>query len=294
MGLLGFGWLLMLGPWPRLPTGGLLPIPLPWLGLHTALPFFDRLWWPIRASLLAVPALAVLAARGVQALSSRAPAAGRTPLRLVLATAVLAEVVLGGAYLPVTRGPAPPLDEALYARLDGAVVTTPVLGRSSHARHALWAQAFHGRPVSAGLGDHLAEHVPAAHRDYVEANDLLAALHAVSQDRGAATVITPDAVQTLLDDGFRWVVVDPAAYRPGRQGEWARAFRSVLEPLWGRPTHSVGLAAAWRIAPLEAPVSVPAVAPVEAGLPEESMFPAQVRHGGRPPGPPPPTGRGRP
>ncbi len=297
LALLGLGWALMLGPWPRNPAGGLLPVPLPWLALHELLPFFDRLWWPVRASVLAVPAVGLLAARGVGAVTGRLPARARWPAAGGLAVLVLLEIGVAGAYLPVTRGPAPPLERALYAGLDGALVTTPVLGRSSHGRHVLWAQAAHGLPISGGLGDHLPEHVPDAHRAYVETNGLLAALHAVSQGVAAPAEVTPADVQALLDDGFRWVVVDPVAYRPGREGAWARAFRQVLEPVWGRETHASGRAAAWRITPIDAPVTLPAIAPVEADLPPETPFSAPVRHGGPPHGSArggPVKGRGRP
>ena len=50
----GLGWSLTLGPWLRSLAGDPLPIPLPWLLLHEFVPGFERLWWPIRASVLVV------------------------------------------------------------------------------------------------------------------------------------------------------------------------------------------------------------------------------------------------
>lgn len=288
-GLAALGWALSLGPWLRGLDGAPLPIPLPWLALHDLLPGFSRLWWPVRASVLAVPALAVLAARGVGVLAARLPRwrpAGAGVLTLLL----LGEILGRGAYLPAPRGPGRPVARDLYARLDGALLTTPVLGRSADSRHLLWLQAHHGLPILSGLGEHLPAHVSAEQAAFVQGNGLLRALHDVAWDRMEGGTVTPADVSSLQEAGFVWAVVDPAAYRLRREGPWARQHREVLDAVFGPATHRVGEAAAWRIVPPAAPVELPALRPVEPDLPADEGIPVRVRRG---PGPgAPPSGPG--
>ena len=286
------GWMLTLGPWMRWSGGAPLPIPLPWLALHDLLPGFSRLWWPVRASVLAVPALALLAGRGVGALATRLPR-WRGPAAALLSALVLAEILGRGAYLPSPRGPGRPFAATLYAQLDGALVTTPVLGRSGDARHLLWLQAHHGHPVLAGLGEHLPAHVSSEQAAFVRANGLLRALHDVAWDRFEGGTVTPADVTALQAAGFRWVVVDPAAYRLGREGPWARQHREVLDVVFGPPAHTEGMASAYAITVPPVAVTLTGLRPIEPDIPEDQGIPVRVRRDPGPSGGPPPS-RGRP
>ena len=281
LAIAALGWALSLGPWLRGPGGAPVPIPLPWLALHDLLPGFSRLWWPVRASVLAVPALAVLAGRGVGVLAARLPRAGPAVAPLIAAL-LLAEILGRGAFLPAPRGPGRPVEAPLYTALDGALVTTPVLGRSADARHLLWLQAHHGRPVLAGLGEHLPAHVSAEQAAFVRGNGLLAALHDLAWDRFGGGTVTPADILALRAAGFRWVVVDPAAYRLGREAAWARQHRTVLDAVLGPAQHRHGGASAYALTPPAAPVVLPGAAPVEPDLPVDAGIPVRVR---RDPGP---------
>ena len=270
------GWLLTLGPWLRGAGGEPLPIPLPWLALHELLPGFSRMWWPMRASVLAVPALAFLATRGIDGIAASLPR--RRPIaRAGLGLIVLLELRSGAAYLPIPRGPSHPVAEHLYGRLEGALLTTPVLGRSADARHLLWLQAHHGLPVLSALGEHLPAHVSPEHAAYVDGNPLLRALHDVAWDRMTGARVEPADVTALLDAGFRWAVVDPSAYPPRTSAAWSRQHREVLDAVFGRPTLTVGPVAAWRLRPPAAPVTLPALPPLEPGLTADPTLPVRVR-----------------
>ena len=272
----GLGWVLTLGPWLRGAGGEPLPIPLPWLALHDLLPGFSRMWWPVRASVLVVPALALLAARGIDGIANSLPRA-RPWARSALALLLLAEIGLRAAYLPLPRGPGRPVESRLYEQLDGALVTTPVLGRSADARHLLWLQAHHGLPILAALGDHLPAHVSPAQSAYVAQNALLRQLHAVAGDRTGEARVEPGDVSALLDAGFRWVVVDPTAYPPRTADAWARQHRAVLDAVFGPPSLSSGPVAAWRIEAPAATVVLPALQAVEPGLTPDLGIPVRIR-----------------
>jgi hypothetical protein len=258
------GWALTLGPWLRSPGGGFLEIPLPWLFLHEYLPFFSRLWWPTRASLLVVPAICVLAALGARAVLRGRPAwVALVPLALLLG-----ELGVRAHYLPVPMGPGRPVDTAFYAKLDGALITTPVMGPSGGGRHLLWLQAWHGMPILGGLGDHLPGHIPKQQQQFIDDNGLLRALRDASDDRMRGGVVTPADIEALQAAGFRWVVVDASVYRPSREGPWSRNFREVVEPVWGRPDVSSRRAVAWEVTAIDSAVTLPALRRVEADLTE--------------------------
>lgn len=280
------GWILTLGPWLRGADGAPLPIPLPWLALHDLLPGFSRMWWPTRASVLVVPAVAFLAARGIDGITASLPRR-RAIARVGLSLIVLVELGVGAAYLPIPRGPSHPVAQGLYERLDGALLTTPVLGRSADTRHLLWLQAHHGLPVLSALGDHLPAHVSPEHAAYVTGNPLLRALHDVAWDRMTGARVDPADVNALIDAGFRWAVVDPAAYPPRTSAAWSRQHREVLDSVFGPPTLAVGPVAAWRLQAPPAPVDLPALAPLQPGLTADPTLPVRVRRetGGAPGGP---------
>lgn len=267
------GWGLLLGPYLRDGRGDLMGPPLPYRLLFDHLPLFDRLWWPTRAMPLVLAALAVLSAAGVEGLAARLGRPGRW-VALPLLVLLFAEVGLRNPYspLPATR----PREHrpALYAGLEGALITTPVTGTSADGRHALYLQVLHGRPISGGLGDHIASHRPAGYDAFIAGNGLLSALATLSQGGRPSGRVEPADLQALLDVGFRWVVVDPSLFRPGREGPWTAAFRALLESVLGPADREEARGAAWALHPIGGPVQLPEIEPPE---PASAAKPPRMR-----------------
>jgi len=251
----GLGWLLTLGPYLKDAEGVPRRLALPYLFLYDHLPSFDRLWWPQRLELLPLVALAVLAGLGL----SRST--GRTVAAAILA--LVADVGLRSGALPATAAAPRPVSAAIYAAVDGPVVTTPVLSEDELVRHVLWMQIHHGQPILGGLGEHLPSHRPPGYTDHVQKRRLLRALERMSVGTFRDFIVYPRDIDELLEDGFRWVVVDEQVYGLGLQEEWAAAFAHILTPVFGPPDVVDGHSAAWRITPLEDPVSIPEIPAVE-------------------------------
>lgn len=280
------GWVLTLGPFLR-GLHGVHAIPLPWLWLHDAVPMFSRLWWPERAELLVWVGLGGLASAGLAWGWERLP--GGAPARAVGLVVALA-LLLGFRARPLPAGPAPTIDPDLYAPLDGALLTVPVMGDDDHGRKLLWAQAHHKRPILAGLGDHLPGHRPAPYEDFVRDNPLLAGLHALSVGPTQPTTVHPKDVAALREVGFRWVVFDAHATRPGLERRWAAAWTRALTPVLGPPDLRRPSGLAWRLDAMEAPAVMPAQGAVEAGIRDQPLAPLHrggPPSGGRPPARPP-------
>ena len=134
-------------------------------------------------------------------------------------------------------------------------------------------QGFHEQPILGGLGDHISAHRPPGYEEYINDRVILRALSEVSQGTFQDANVMPDDVQALLDDGFTWIVIDPAAYSPGLEDRWAAAFTSFCQSIWGTPTVEVGLARAWKISPIAHSVYIENIPPVEhAGPRTEEGF----------------------
>ncbi len=141
-------WVLALGPYPVGRTAGgregcLLALPLPYWGLHLALPGFDGFSHPLRFLALAY-ALGALSLGGLlQALHLRLR--GRWPRRaLSLGMAAIVVVVLARR-APVPVDPPPPTPPALATLGDGS---SPLLLLPLQASDFLvYAQISHGRPT---------------------------------------------------------------------------------------------------------------------------------------------------
>lgn len=281
------GWVLTLGPYLR-GLHGVHPIPLPWLWLHDVAPLFSRLWWPERAELLVWVGVSGLASAGLAWGLARVPGGRRGRLASLVA---LAALLIGLRARPLPAGPAPTIDPELYGPLDGALVTVPVMGDDDHGRKLLWAQTHHGRPILAGLGDHLPGHRPPGYEAFVRDNGLLAGLHALSVGSTAPATVSPDDVAALREAGFRWVVFDAHAARPGLERRWAAAWTRALTPVLGVPDVRRPGGLAWRLDPLDGPAVMPAQDAVEAGIIDQQLAP--LHRGGPPPGGRPPPRRPR-
>lgn len=258
----GLGYLLALGPYWKTAAGRSVEPALPYLWLYEHLPFFERLWWPDRFEVLVVIGLALLAGAGLSRIASRAPGPPWLPAAAGLAL-LLADERWRHSWAPVLSEPLRTVDTAFYDAIDGPVLTTPVFGPSESNRFALWAQIHHEQPVLAGLGDHLPAHRAPGIDAYVAANPLLAALARLSQGTLPETEVAPDAFQALVDDGFRWFVVDPLVYSPSFETAWSEAFTTVAEAAWGPADVSGDAARAWRLTVPTEPVTLPAVGAVE-------------------------------
>ena len=267
----GAGWVLTLGPYLRT-RAGVQDIPLPWLLLHDHLPFFSRLWWPERAELLVWVGLVPLMGLAVDGLLERRPWP-RWWARLGF-LAILGGLVLPHRSQPLRAGPTPPVDLQLYGGVDGAILTLPVMG-DEHSRKLLWLQAHHGHPILGGLGDHLPGHRPVAFEDFVGENPLLAYLRDLSSGRAAETTVQPEDVRSLRDAGFTTVVADAAGVRPGLDRRWMATWDAALQPLLGLPDVRVPAGLAWQLQVPDGPVTLPALGPVERGVPSRPVGPLQ-------------------
>ena len=75
--------------------------------------------------------------------------------------------------------------------------------------------------------------------------------------------ITPADVDILIEDGFQYIVVDPAAYSPGLEAKWVAAFSSFCEQLWGKPYTEAAGGRSWRISKIPETVIIEDIEPVE-------------------------------
>lgn len=254
------GYVLTLGPYLKGYDGELTPIKLPYLLLYDHFPFFNRLWWPGRMALIFMVPVLVLAALHLDRLAARWPR--RRALVLAAGSlAVLIDVDMRNAFVPI-MGRAPEVyNAALYEALDGPIITTPVLGQDPAGRHHLWFQVYHQQPILYGLGAHISSHRPTGYEAYIKANGLLAALEAVSENRSEVKLITPSDIDRLASDGFRWAVVDPTTYTFDYAANYWYNFAQVFLRVWGQPDISSGNAHAWRVRPIPSTVTIPALTP---------------------------------
>ena len=272
LGAAAVGYVLTLGPWLKDGDGQPHAIPLPYLLLYDHVPFFNRLWWPGRMAIIAMVPLTVLAALHLERLASRASRWRSMALFLGM-VAVLADMDWRNDFAPVVARSPQHYKAELYEKLDGALLTTPVLGKDPAGRHNLWFQVYHHLPIQYGLGAHIPSHRPLGYDDYVERNSLLLALAGVSRSSFDGGWVMPEDVEALYADGFRWAVVDPMAYSTEYASNFRQNFTKVFTTIWGQPDVEAGLAAAWRIEAIRQPVSLPAIrgaAPEDFGKPVEA------------------------
>ncbi len=250
------GYVLALGPFLIITPGQPTRIPMPFLLLHHGVPFFERMWWPARAIPVFLAGLSVLAALGFD----RSVAMLKVKRSVLLALAVgtlLAEILLRSNAGGYRSGTLPHYDEDVYSLLDGALITTPVFGDANPSRFNLWLQVNHGLPILSGNGDHLRSHLPPGFEDYVLGNTLLQALAWIAGGATRPEEVTPDDVQALLDDGFRWVVVDDRCQNPVHAEYQSENYRRFLGLMWGPIAHEGDGVEAWPILPIDEPRVVP-------------------------------------
>ena len=247
------GWILTLGPYLRLGDNTPTSIPLPYLLLYDHLPFFSRFWWPQRLELLVVVGIAILAALATDQILASRPAK-----RWLLAAPfiVLLDSPWRTPHLPIPSHEPLSTEWELYEKLEGAVVTLPLMTMQGTSRHQLWMQTHHEQPILGGLGEQHAGHRPPGFEAFVRSNLLLDALWSLGNGSFQSTTLSPNSIEELRDLGFEWVVLDPLTFEPGLRYSWVRTFEVFLEKIWGPPDLTTGEVTAWKIKPLDAPVEI--------------------------------------
>lgn len=261
----GLGWVLALGPYLRGADGAPRPYGLPYLFLYDHLPFFARLWWPERWTLLCWVGVCVLSALHLDLLLARI-GRWRGAAVALCALALVWDLRSRDAFAPLLISEPPAVDHAFYAQIDGPVLTTPVLGDDAASRFLLWAQVWHGQPILSGLGAHLEGHRPPGVEAAVQANALLRLLSRVGGASPAEEVVGPADLAALRDQGFRWVVVDPIAYSLENRRGFETAYAAILSQLWGDADVTGQAARAWRLRPIQREIRLRAT-PVRAVAP---------------------------
>ena len=249
----GLGWLLALGPKLH-GYREVTDISLPFGWIQSLIPAMERMWWPQRFELLAVVGLGLLAGLGLDRFL-----ASRSRHRLWLLAVLLLSLVdapLRSGVLPVKADPVPRVSSALYADLEGALLTVPVSPSALVSTRAMYLQTHHGQPALTGDGEHLDAHRPDAYDQLIDGNDVLSAVRTLSHTGQVKTTIQPDSVDALMAAGFVYAVTDPVVY-PGRAGrQWSethsRFFRAVLVP----PMRQADGGAVWQLSAIDAPVEI--------------------------------------
>lgn len=256
------GYILTLGPYLKLIDPQPLRVALPYLFLYDYFPFFQRFWWPQRLELLVLIGLLVTGSLLLNRWTIFLHRWGKIFVGLAI-VGIFFDIPWRNPYAPVEAHPPRDYQSRLYADIKGPIITTPVLSNNEITRHILWMQSFHEQPILGGLGDHIEAHRPVGYEEYINERVVLRALSEISQGTFQDALIMPEDVNQILEDGFEWIVIDPAAYSPGLEERWAAAFTSLCQSVWGTPTVEAGLAKAWKITPIAHSIIVDNIPPVE-------------------------------
>ena len=150
----------------------------------------------------------------------------------------------------------PPTDAELYAPVDGPLLSLPIEGDAYSGARVLVSQTVHELPMSGGLGQHLEGHRPAETEAFLASNAFLQILMRLESGESGLERLEPEAIDAVLERGWRYVVADPSSFfhslADRRAASYARVFRSI----WGEPIHVAGGGGVWRIEPIEEPVLV--------------------------------------
>ena len=147
--------------------------------------------------------------------------------------------------------------------MKGPIITTPVLSPNEITRHVLWMQTHHQQPILGGLGDHIESHRPPEFENYVQSRSILRALSEISVGSFVQVEVQPSDVDQLLEDGFEWIVVDPANFSPGLEAKWAFAFSEFCSQVWGDPSTQSAGGKGWKISKIHEPIFINNIEVVE-------------------------------
>jgi hypothetical protein len=244
------GWVLAMGPvlngWSG-PTN----IPLPFGWMMDYIPTFDRMWWPRRFEILTTIGLTIVAAKGLDGWLK-----DRKKAHLWLFAALLFSLIdapLRSGIIPVQASKPPPISAALYAPVDGPILTTPIQPGGDLSGRLLWAQAIHGHPTLNGDGEHIIGHQSGEFQAWMRQSRVLQALFTLDRAGHVEEEITPEDVLFLVESGLKYAVVDSTVFQnPIRTETHIRFFKA----LWGPPTHTHEHSAVWKISAIDTSVQL--------------------------------------
>ncbi|NOY26119.1 MAG: hypothetical protein GXP62_09630, partial [Oligoflexia bacterium] len=191
---------------PVLQVGAGISMPHYLLAYHY-LPFFDRLWFPVRMVAVAMLAASVLLGMLVDRLDAlrrarlpRLPAAV-VPVLLVVVGMVEQHRVL--AFPLLARDFSPPEIYRVIGSERGGLIELPI----GMARISIAWQAVHQQPTFGGMAENAPIFHPAGFRRRL-ANPFILYLRRVTRDPDRELGYAPAALGRLVSEGFRWVVLD--------------------------------------------------------------------------------------
>ncbi len=196
-----------------------------------------RFWWPVRHVVVVDLALAVLAARGVDALVDRW---GRSWLAGGMATALVAGLfAIQGAPLELERSSltVPPEGYDRLAELpEGVVVAFPIAPEATGTNDAMLHQLVHDHPMVTGHSPWVARARPPAWDEWLAEQGFLSQLAQVEREgwSGGALDVDETAVRQLQEEGVRWLVVDRTLV-PLKLQAMVRSHDVLFDALFGRP-----------------------------------------------------------
>jgi hypothetical protein len=244
------GWVLAMGPvlngWSG-PTN----IPLPFGWMMDYVPTFDRMWWPRRFEILTTIGLTIVAAKGLDDWLK-----DRKRPHLWLFAALLLSLIdapLRSGIMPIQASKPPPISSALYAPVDGPILSTPIHPAGNLSNRLLWAQTIHGQSTLNGDGEHIKGHQSEKFQTWMRQSRVLQALFTLDRTGHVEDEITPADVLYLIESGLKYAVVDPAIFQnPTRSETHIRFFRA----LWGAPIHTHEHGAVWKISAIDTSVQL--------------------------------------
>lgn len=189
-------------PW----RGGSLPIP-PYLLAYHLLPFFDRLWFPMRLVVIAMLAAAILLGQLVdRAEELRQARWPRLPPWLLPAALILLNMgeqhrVL--AFPLLARDLTTPQIYRAIGALGGGLIELPI----GMARPSIAWQPIHRQFTFGGMAENAPIFYPPGFRRRL-ANSFIVYLRMLTREPDQVRDYTERSRQELVDEGFRWVVLD--------------------------------------------------------------------------------------
>ncbi|RME22688.1 MAG: hypothetical protein D6798_15220 [Deltaproteobacteria bacterium] len=191
---------------PVIPVGDGIVMPHYMLA-YRYLPFFDRLWFPMRLVVIAMLAATVLLGQLVDRLDAlcrkrwpRMPAAVLPAIFIGLGLWEQHRVL---AFPLIHRDLTPPRTYEVIGELGGGLIELPM----GLARVSIAWQPVHQQPTFGGMGENAPVFHPPGYRRRL-ANPFIVYLRRVTRDPETAGDFPDRAMQALVDEGFRWVVLD--------------------------------------------------------------------------------------
>jgi hypothetical protein len=174
---------------------------------YNLLPFFDRLWFPVRLVSISMLAATLLLGLGVDRLEVwRQQRRPRLPALLVPALLVglgMVEQHRVLAFPLMSRDLTPPQVYRVIGQHGGGLIELPV----GMARASIAWQPVHGQPTFGGMAENAPVFHPPGFRARL-ANSFILYLRRVTRDPDRSFAYQPEDLQALRDEGFRWVVMD--------------------------------------------------------------------------------------